>query len=120
MVREHGEVEAPGQAPKHQSGGLVDIEFIAQLGVLSNARIYPRVIQATGTLAQLRELESIGWLSERERTALSETMRCLRSNRMLSALLPGATEAPVDTDAAARIFRDRLGEHDLSRHPPEQ
>jgi glutamate-ammonia-ligase adenylyltransferase len=115
VMREHGGDDAPGQAPKHQSGGLVDIEFVAQFGVLTNAQVYPRVIQATGTLPQLRELESIGWLSAREQAVLSETMRRLRSNRMLSVLLPGADEQPVDTEAAAAIFRDRLGVND----PPE-
>ena len=28
-------------------------------------------------------------------------------------MMPGAAEVPVDAAAAARIFRDRLGEHDL-------
>jgi glutamate-ammonia-ligase adenylyltransferase len=111
MMREHGADDSPDQAPKHQPGGLVDIEFLAQFGVLTNARIYPRVIQATGTLPQLQELESIGWLSQQEQSVLSDTMRRLRNDRMLRVLLPGADERPVDTGAAARIFRDRLGDH---------
>jgi len=111
MMREHGADGARDQAPKHRPGGLVDIEFLAQFGVLANARIYPRVIQATGTLPQLRELESIGWLSAPEQAALSDTMRRLRNNRMLSVLLPGAEESLVDTDEATIIFRDRLGNH---------
>jgi hypothetical protein len=39
-------------------------------------------------------------------------MRRLRNNRMLSALLPGTEKSSVDTDGAALIFRDRLGNHD--------
>ena len=114
MMREHGTEGAPDQALKHRPGGLVDIEFLAQFGVLANAQIYPRVIQATGTLPQLRELESIGWLSSGEQAILSDTMRRLRSKRMLSVLLPGAGGPPVDTDEAAGIFRDRMGAHDPS------
>ena len=111
-MREHGADGSGDQAPKHRPGGLVDIEFLAQFGVLANARMYPRVIQATGTLPQLRELESIGWLSAPEQAVLGDTMRRLRNNRMLSVLLPGAEESPVDTAEAALIFRDRLGNHD--------
>jgi glutamate-ammonia-ligase adenylyltransferase len=122
MIREHGagaaaDDSAGGQAPKHQPGGLIDIEFLAQLGVLSNARIYPRVIQATGTLPQLRELESIGWLSTEQRAVLTDSMSRLRDNRMLGVLLPDAPEVNVDTARAARIFRERLGDPDPSEAP---
>jgi glutamate-ammonia-ligase adenylyltransferase len=127
MQREHGAeggegpadqgmeqgIGAPGQSPKHQPGGLIDIEFLAQLGVLTTARVYPRVIRATGTLAQLQELESIGWLSAEEEAVLSETMRRLRSSRMLSVLLPGEAASPTDTAAAGRIFRERIGDPGL-------
>jgi len=97
------------RSPKHRPGGLIDIEFIAQLGVLSSARLYPRVIQATGTLAQLQELEAIGWLSRDEYEVLAECMRQLRRHRMMSALLPGPQEYDIATDGAARIFSERLG-----------
>jgi len=99
-----------GQSPKHQPGGLVDIEFVAQLGVLSSAQPYPRVIQATGTLTQLSELEAIGWLSESEYRALADSMRALRRSRMLNTLMPGRPEEAADTRAAAAVFRHRIGE----------
>ena len=60
--------------------------------------------------AQLRELESVGWLSFEERAVLTETMSRLRDNRMLGLLLPDGARATVDTAAAARIFRERLGD----------
>lgn len=94
---------------KHQPGGLVDIEFVAQLGVLCSARLYPRVIQATGTLAQLEELASIGWLDEAESAVLGESLRRLRGGRMMQALLPKVREQPCDTAAAAAIAATRLG-----------
>jgi glutamate-ammonia-ligase adenylyltransferase len=111
MNREH-EADAHldvSQSPKHRPGGLIDIEFIAQLGVLSSAMLYPRVIQATGTLAQLEELEAIGWLGRGEHDVLTDCMRQLRRSRMMSALLPGPPASPVDTSAAAAVFAARLG-----------
>jgi glutamate-ammonia-ligase adenylyltransferase len=95
-------------APKHQPGGLVDIEFVAQLGVLGSAHLYPRLIQATGTLAQLQELEAIGWLDAGESGVLAETLYRLRCARMLQVLLPRAQEPPQDTSAAAEIVAARL------------
>jgi hypothetical protein len=67
------------------------------------------VIQATGTLAQLQELQAIGWLSQAEYDILAECMRRLRRSRMMSALLPGPQEQPMDTQAAADVFIERLG-----------
>jgi len=111
MNREH-EADAHldvAQSPKHKPGGLIDTEFIAQLGVLSTAQLYPRVIQATGTLAQLGELEAIGWLSGDEHQILTECMRRLRRSRMMNALLPGPHESAVETYAAAEVFAARFG-----------
>jgi glutamate-ammonia-ligase adenylyltransferase len=111
MAREHGEA-AEGDAlasPKHQPGGLIDIEFVAQLGVLATAAAQPAVTRATGTLAQLQELAKVGWLSEAEREMLVGVLCALRRGRMMAALLPEKQGEPVDTDAAARLFRERFG-----------
>ncbi len=111
MSREHdaGVRADAAAAPKHQPGGLVDIEFVTQLGVLSSAHLQPRVILATGTLAQLRELEAIGWLNPAEFGVLAETLVRLRCARMLRVLLPKAPEPPHDASAAAAIVAARLG-----------
>ena len=113
MNREHAADEHLdlGTSPKHRPGGLIDIEFLAQLGVLSNARLYPRVIQATGTLAQLAELEAIGWLCPEDAAKLADTMRRLRSKRMMQSLLrgSGSDSGAEDSPATARITADRLG-----------
>jgi glutamate-ammonia-ligase adenylyltransferase len=98
-----------GSSPKHSPGGLIDIEFLAQLGVLANARLYPRVIQATGTLAQLAELEAVGWLAPDDAAVLADTMRRLRSGRMMQTLLRCADSGAPDTSATARITASRLG-----------
>jgi glutamate-ammonia-ligase adenylyltransferase len=112
MNREHstGTQISASQLPKHQPGGLIDIEFIAQLGVLGSARLFPRVIHATGTLPQLNELRSIGWLTEEEARTLQETARLLRQRRMMASLVPGEQVAPADTKASEDIFKCKMGE----------
>ncbi len=77
--------------------------------MLSSAHLQPRVILATGTLAQLRELEAIGWLNPAEFGVLAETLVRLRCARMLRVLLPKAPEPPHDASAAAAIVAARLG-----------
>jgi glutamate-ammonia-ligase adenylyltransferase len=91
-------------SPKHCAGGLIDIEFIAQLGILVSAHAFPEVLQATGTLSQIVQLSSIGWLAPDEATELEETVRRLSLQRMNASLLPGATGQSPDTLVSARIF----------------
>ena len=111
MNREHASDPSLNlaESPKQRAGGLIDIEFVAQLGVLLSARAYPRVLQASSTLDQLSELEAIGWLSAGELTVLDRTLRALQENRMMAALLDKESRPPVDTDAAAAVFEQRFG-----------
>jgi glutamate-ammonia-ligase adenylyltransferase len=106
MRREQGQAESP----KHQAGGLIDIEFIAQLGVLCSARQYPRVLHTTGTLPQLDELHSIGWLTGTEADQLKETARLLWQQRMMAPLVKDEDSKPVNTQAAAEIFNSKMGD----------
>jgi len=98
------------QMAKHQPGGLIDIEFVAQLGVLSSARLFPRVLQVTQTLKQLDELKFIGWLSGDEARILQETARKLCEYRLMLSLSEEDHPAPEDTRAAACIFERKMGE----------
>ena len=112
MVRER-EANAridPLRSPKHCPGGLIDIEFITQLGVLVSARLYPRVIQATGTLAQLRELHSIAWLTDEEHAALESTLLRLRSRRMMASLTRSEPSGSIDSEETAAIFKAIMAE----------
>jgi len=101
-------------SPKHQPGGMIDIEFIAQLGVLSSARLFPRVLRVTGTLDQLNELMSIGWLSDEENRVLQETALRLSQYRLMASLVPGEIADPVDTRSSAVIFERKMGESSRS------
>ena len=94
---------------KHRPGGLIDIEFVAQLGVLASARLYPRVIRATGTSEQISELEAIGWLPAGEAETLRDTMERLRERRMMTSLVAHRAASEIDTAVTAGIFGERIG-----------
>ena len=96
-------------SPKHCPGGLIDIDFIAQLGILASAHSFPRVLQATSTLHQIGQLKSIGWLAPEEAEVLEKTTRDLNLHRMMASLMPGETAPPLETHASARIFEHKLG-----------
>jgi glutamate-ammonia-ligase adenylyltransferase len=93
---------------KHRPGGLVDIEFVSQLGVLASARLYPRVIRATGTAEQLEELASIGWLSEDEMTVLRDTMMLLREQRLMAVLVRDEAAPEIDSARTEAIFNAKM------------
>ena len=99
-------------SPKHCPGGLIDIDFITQLGILASAQTFPRVLQATSTLQQIGQLRSIGWLAPDEAEVLEKTARDLSLRRMMTSLMPGETNPPLDTQASARIFEHKLGQPD--------
>ena len=96
-------------SPKYQPGGLIDIEFIAQLGILASAHTFPKVLKAAGTLPQIAQLKSVGWLTEDEALVLEQTVSTLRQQRMIASLVPGEQLSPVDTRESARIFEHKLG-----------
>ena len=99
----------PQASPKHRPGGLVDIEFVAQLGVLTSARLYPRVIQATGTDSQIGELAAIGWLDGDHASTLQSTMDRLRELKLREALVGRNPDTVIDTRESARICDEKLG-----------
>jgi glutamate-ammonia-ligase adenylyltransferase len=114
MVRERpAEDELTGaDALKHGPGGLVDIEFIAQLGILLTASSYPRVLQATGTLRQLDELARINWLPPGDAESLANTWCALSQQRMMLSLVPEEQQPAPDTKAGAELFEARVGRLD--------
>lgn len=110
MQREfEGKQRNAGRAPpKQRAGGLIDIEFVAQLGVLSSACQFPRVIQATGTLPQIRELMAIGWLNPDDAQILLDTVTRLRQQRLMSFLLVRKPTSKIDTRASADLFVSKM------------
>ena len=57
---------------KYARGGLVDIQFIAQLGLLLNADEFPEILKPTILTEQLSALHDCGWLKPDEFHTLRE------------------------------------------------
>jgi len=109
MIQELNTTEANAVGPKHQPGGLVDIEFVAQYGILAVGSEYPSVLETTTTLEQLQALGSIGWLEKADASTLQKTARALHQQRMLDTLTGGARNEQTDTREAAELFGRLLG-----------
>jgi glutamate-ammonia-ligase adenylyltransferase len=91
---------------KRGLGGIVDVEFLAQMLVLKHGRANPAVIQP-GTLAALSALESAGFLAPEKARALVEGYRFLRTvEGRLRLMSSGARdEIPEDKAGLARLAR---------------
>jgi glutamate-ammonia-ligase adenylyltransferase len=108
MTAEKGSRLAPGQQAKHAPGGLVDIEFVVQLGVLASAAAFPEVIDSPATAEQLQALARIGWMAPGDADQLALTAARLHEQRLLLALVPSDPLATVDTAESARICQHYL------------
>ena len=90
-------------------GGLLDIDFLAQLGILECAPAQPQLRRLTSTQAQLQALADHGWIEERDAADLVETHGALTRARHLHTLLREEAwyraEATPDTRRAQSICR---------------
>jgi glutamate-ammonia-ligase adenylyltransferase len=98
--------EAVGQDDtlKHGPGGLLDIDFVAQLGVLECAARHPEVLDSTATGDQLLALGRAGWLPAREARQLAGLHAALGRARHLRALSRRETPEAPDRSLGARVF----------------
>ncbi len=106
ILAEHG----TGDSLKYAPGGLLDIEFIVQLGVLLNARQYPVVVESTRCDEQLRMLQDCGWLNDATGKTLQSAFTRLQDIRLQSTLLDqenGLDQAPL-LDIARALCDDIL------------
>lgn len=76
-----------GDPLKHAAGGMVDIEFIVQLGILLNAHQYPAVIRSTELSPQLAALQACGWIDEEQRRTLDYAYTQLTHARQEKTLI---------------------------------
>lgn len=65
--------------PKRESGGLVDVEFLAQYWALKHAREYPALLAETGTIGLLVALRDQGCVPEADINPLIDAARTLRT-----------------------------------------
>ena len=72
---------------KHGRGGLLDIEFVVQLGVLLNAAVHPEVTRSTQTAYQLQALHECGWINANAFKILNTAYTQLSQARLQTALV---------------------------------
>jgi glutamate-ammonia-ligase adenylyltransferase len=85
---------------KHDSGGMIDIEFIVQYLVLAHAAVHPGLTDNIGNIALLAYCEQIGLIPEGEGKAVSDTYRYFR--RLQHQLrMQGAPVSRVEREAVA-------------------
>ena len=84
---EHG----GGEPLKYAPGGLLDIEFIVQLGVLLKAGQFTAVVESTRCDEQVCALRECGWLDRDGAEILQSAFAHLHNRRLQSALLDQET-----------------------------
>jgi len=101
-MRDHLAGKSAGFDIKQDAGGLVDIEFMTQAGVLIHAHQHADCIRHTATLELIKELTKVGWYSEEEAVSIAGAYRYFRKLKNWQKL---ACEA--DTSAVAE-HRDNV------------
>ncbi len=79
---------------KHSPGGIVDIEFMVQYGVLAWAHQYPVLMKWTDNIRLLDELASTGVMTRQDAEFLSETYRTYRGRIHRLKLQEASTVVP--------------------------
>ena len=77
-MRSHLVDKTSGFDIKQDAGGLVDIEFMTQAGILIHAEEYAVCIRHTATLELISELTAIGWYDVAESESISKAYRYFR------------------------------------------
>jgi glutamate-ammonia-ligase adenylyltransferase len=110
--------ENPNPSPwdlKNRRGGLIDIEFIAQLLMLQHASSCPAIIQRS-TAKALAALGAAGILSAEVRGGLSEAATLLRNVQIVLTLLGGGLPATITlAEADAATLARCVGAVDFAR-----
>ncbi len=93
-----------GNLLKHGPGGLMDIEFVVQLGVLLNANEFPGTIQTTQVSSQLQALRDCGWINASTFKTLDGAYTQLSQARQQTALIDDSAE--LETTSLLKLARD--------------
>ena len=64
---------------KHDTGGIVDVEFIVQYLVLAHAAVYPQLTRNLGNMALLEMLGELGLIGQQQARAAAQAYRDYRS-----------------------------------------
>jgi len=87
------EQHASGDPLKHSPGGLLDIEFVVQLGLLLNTEKFPELVEVTQINEQLHALQDCGWIDEGTYQTLDNAYAQLSQARQEKALVDDSHRA---------------------------
>jgi len=92
-----------GNPLKHGPGGLMDIEFVVQLGTLLNANEFPDIIRTTQVSSQLQSLRNCSWINTSTFKTLDSAYTQLTQARQQTALIDDSAE--LETTSLLNIAR---------------
>ncbi|MGB1270586.1 MAG: bifunctional [glutamate--ammonia ligase]-adenylyl-L-tyrosine phosphorylase/[glutamate--ammonia-ligase] adenylyltransferase [Endozoicomonas sp.] len=90
---------------KHDTGGIVDIEFLMQYAVLRYAREYPSLVQWTDNIRTSEELETVGLLNHEAGQQLRNAYKTFRLSIHQRAL---QNQPPIVPAATAEVLRQQV------------
>ncbi len=103
MRKRVAEQHSNSDSLKHEPGGLLDIEFVVQLGLLLNTEKYPDLVDVTQINDQLRALQDCGWIEADAYQVLDNAYAQLSQARQEKALVDDI--AQVDSKALLAIAK---------------
>ena len=77
---------------KQDPGGMVDIEFTTQAGILLNVAEHPEMLSVSSTLEFIEYLAAVGWYTSAEANDLSKAYKLFRQQTNKQALEVGLPE----------------------------
>jgi glutamate-ammonia-ligase adenylyltransferase len=96
-VRQTHAVNTPGEFDlKHGIGGMVDIEFMVQLGVLAGSLSHPQLTESTNTLITLQQFKLLNVLSDEDCDALIKAWQHYRQLQHHALLQVTPTRVPLE------------------------
>lgn len=100
---------ADGDPLKHGPGGLLDIEFVVQLGLLLNAGRFPDAIQSTELSQQLRALRDCGWIDASAFDTLDEAYtRLIQAHQQAALVDDGAAVETISLLKTAQALCEEI------------
>jgi glutamate-ammonia-ligase adenylyltransferase len=115
-MREHLTSKSVEFDIKQDAGGLVDIEFMTQAGILIHAEEDEQCISHTATLELINELGQVGWYRAEETENLSQAYRYFRKLKNWQNLQCSAdsSDVPAHRDKVIavwnRLMPDAMGD----------
>ncbi|MDT8453113.1 MAG: bifunctional [glutamate--ammonia ligase]-adenylyl-L-tyrosine phosphorylase/[glutamate--ammonia-ligase] adenylyltransferase [Gammaproteobacteria bacterium] len=88
---------------KQDIGGIIDIEFLTQAGVLLHAQTHSELLESTSTLIFLSQLVACDWFTAQESETLSQAYRQYRRQVNRQALMIAALD-----DETMSVYREKV------------